>query len=439
MIPSEWIPYLPKPNPLETGKKWNVFLSYRSVNRGWVLNLYDVLTELGFKVFLDQYVLKSGESLIATLQEGLSASQAGVLIWSNAAQDSAWIQNEYETMLSKSIDSKGQFKFIPIRIERLPLPPFANNRLFQDFTDYPDGPGGGELLRLVHGIIGQPLSPEAIRFAYEQDQASGIESVKINAAIRNGMPELLLQFFEEGGLPWRTTSTLACKAAEGLTKLDRNDEAIDMLLKTQSRFPSAIRPKQLRALALARRGKPDDLKNAQQILGELYAANHLDPETIGLYARTWMDRYKASGNDSYLRQSRNFYAEGFEKAPDDYYTGINAASKSIFLGDIEKGMAYAAAVQPLVGTTPVRGDYWKTATIAETLLIQKQYAEAGRMYQHAIDIAPEEKASHTSTFTQAERLCDALGATPEEKALALAPFNNFWPVNGEKKHSIEHG
>ena len=51
MIPAEWLQYAPKPNPLTDGNEWNVFLSYRSVNRTWVLNLYDVLTELGHKVF----------------------------------------------------------------------------------------------------------------------------------------------------------------------------------------------------------------------------------------------------------------------------------------------------------------------------------------------------------------------------------------------------
>ncbi len=65
-----------------------MFLSYRSVNRVWVLNLYDVLNEIGFKVFLDQYVLKAGGSLARTLEDGLAFSQAGILIWSTAARDS---------------------------------------------------------------------------------------------------------------------------------------------------------------------------------------------------------------------------------------------------------------------------------------------------------------------------------------------------------------
>lgn len=46
-IAEEWLKYAPKPRQLSGQDRWNVFLSYRSVNRAWVLNLYDVLKELG--------------------------------------------------------------------------------------------------------------------------------------------------------------------------------------------------------------------------------------------------------------------------------------------------------------------------------------------------------------------------------------------------------
>src|SRR5215213_865488 len=76
----DWIRLAPKPRELTGGDKWNVFLSYRSVSRPWVLNLYDVLRELGHTVFLDQYVLVAGDELITVLQDALAASQAGVLV-----------------------------------------------------------------------------------------------------------------------------------------------------------------------------------------------------------------------------------------------------------------------------------------------------------------------------------------------------------------------
>jgi tetratricopeptide (TPR) repeat protein len=421
MIPQEWLKFVPKPNPLEDGQSWNVFLSYRSINRGFVLNLYDVLTEIGFIVFLDQYVLKPGDSLVRKLEDALEASQAGVLIWSNAAKDSEWVRNEYDVMISKATSNK-KFYFVPVKINRTALPAFAKTKLFVDFTEYPDGPNGGDLLRLVHGIVGKTLSGEAVHFAWQQDEAAGIASAQINAAIRNNRPKKLLQLFEEGGLPWKTTAALACKTAEGLTKLGCNDEAIEMLDKIEKNFTKAIRPKQLKALALARRGKGDDLEKAQDILGELYSLNHLDPETLGIYGRTWMDRYRISNNINELRQSRRYYAEAFEKAPDDYYTGINAATKSVLLGELDKAAAYAEKVEKLISTITTPNDYWEVATAAEVLLIQKKYKEAGEMYQRAVDFAPTEKASHESSLKQAKCLIQKLGAADNEKAEVLEAF-----------------
>ncbi len=424
MIPKEWLQYAPEPKPLKDGQKWDVFLSYRSVNRGWVLNLYDVLTELKFKVFLDQYVLKPGDSLVRVLEDGLATSQSGVLIWSNAAKDSEWVRNEYDTILSRATNDK-DFYFVPIKIDKVQLPTFANTKLFIDFGEYPDGPNGGDLLRLVHGLVGKALNDAAVHFAWEQDEASGIADAKITAAIKNGRPQRLVQLFQEGGLPWKTTASLACKTAEGLIKLGNEDEAIEMLRVIVKDFPNSIRPKQLTALALARRGKGNDLDDAQDILGQLYALNHLDPETLGIYGRTWMDRYKLSSKDSELRQSRNYYAEAFERAPDDYYTGINAAAKSVLLGEIDKAKSLAEKVETLVGNKAVPGDYWRTATIAEVLLIQKKYKEATEMYQHAVDIAPTEIKSLESTWKQAKLLLEKLEASDDIKLEVLNAFKNL--------------
>jgi hypothetical protein len=46
-FPDKWMRLAPEPRELTNGEQWHVFLSYRSVNRSWVLNLYDVLREVG--------------------------------------------------------------------------------------------------------------------------------------------------------------------------------------------------------------------------------------------------------------------------------------------------------------------------------------------------------------------------------------------------------
>ena len=67
-FPIEWAKFVHKPRPLTGGDKYHVFLSYRSVKRAWVLNLYDVLRAHGHEAFLDQCVLKAGDPLIKNLE-----------------------------------------------------------------------------------------------------------------------------------------------------------------------------------------------------------------------------------------------------------------------------------------------------------------------------------------------------------------------------------
>ena len=420
----EWLRFAPKPRVLRDPEKHHVFLSYRSVNRIWVLNLYDVLRQQGFEVFLDTVTLTGGDELIHKLEEGLSRSQAGILIWSSASADSTWVRREYQTLDRQAVE-RGSFKFVPVQLDGSPLPAFAANRVFLDFSSYPDGPNGGELLRLLYSITGQPLSAEAARFAAEQDALAKQQANEVEAAIFNDDPDLLQELFAAGGLPWDTTSALGCKAADGLVKLERKTEAIAMLEKLRLRFPQAIRPKQLHALALARRADANDLRDAQRILGPLYAAGHRDPETVGIYGRTWMDRFALSKARTDLEQSRNLYAEAFDRATDDYYTGINAAAKSVFLGtpeDLDRAREYASRVQAIVGVTPRQGDYWMTATIGDLLLIQKNFRDAASAYKAGVAMALSEVASHRTTWLQAYRLMEQLQPSAEERALVRNAF-----------------
>jgi tetratricopeptide (TPR) repeat protein len=425
MIPQEWLKFAPKPKVLSKDKEWNIFLSYRSVNRAWVLSLYDVLSELGHKVFLDQYVLKAGDKLRVNLDRGLTKSQAGILIWSSAVKDSSWVRDEYDT-LQNMADNDPNFQFVPVAIDKTKIEGILANRIFVDFSGYPDGPNGGELLRLLHAVAGIPLSNEAVHFANEQNDMSANAIAKVQAAIKLGNAQRLIQLYNEGGLPWQTSAALGCKTAEGLIRLKANSDAITMLEDVEIKFPRSIRPKQLKALAYARRGQDGDVEAAQEILGVLYELNNLDPETMGIYARTWMDRYDKSKDISDLKQSRDLYADAFEKSPDDYYTGINAAAKSVFLGtekDIAKASDYAARVQQLTGSEVVKGDYWKTATVAEVLLIQKKYAEAAAIYEAAVGIARKEGGTIESTLKQATRLIEKLQPSDEEKKPILNAFS----------------
>ena len=75
----QWLKHAPSPIPLQSGQQYHVFLSYRSVERQWVLQLYDILRHLGYQVFLDQFVIAAGDRLVGSLSEALAKSASAVL------------------------------------------------------------------------------------------------------------------------------------------------------------------------------------------------------------------------------------------------------------------------------------------------------------------------------------------------------------------------
>ena len=415
-----WLAFAPKPPPLTAGKKWHVFLSYRSVNRSWVLHLYDALEQANFKVFLDQYELVPGEALTTSLQNALEQSVSGVIVWSTANQDSTWCQAEYNAMHTLKQERDATFRFVIVKLDKEDLPLFARNTLYEDFSESPEGPRGYSLLRVMCGLVGQPPSPEAVAFATQIDQETHDFLAEIAAAKDIGDINELISMTAKANAAWQASPLLLCEVAQAMIDLGNPAAALDVLEPTEQRFPKSIRPPQLRALALARLGQ---WSAAQPILATLYQKGHRDPETLGIYARTWFDRHNESKRRLHLEKSRDLYAEAFKHAPRDYYTGINAASKSVFLGELDVAMAYARAVQEVVGQEVVAGNYWATATVGETQLMLENYSEAARLYRAAVRIAPEAVGNHHSTLGQARRLMDALDTPPEDRERIEAAFS----------------
>jgi TIR domain len=94
---THWLQHASHPAP-KPGLQWDVFISYRSVNRKWALSLYDTLREAGYDVFLDQYELASGIELTQSLTEHLTKSASAVLVWTDAATESNRVNAEYQKM-----------------------------------------------------------------------------------------------------------------------------------------------------------------------------------------------------------------------------------------------------------------------------------------------------------------------------------------------------
>jgi len=413
-----WTDLAPAPAPLAEGKSWHVFLSYRSVNRRWVLALYDILNGLGYKTFLDQYALTAAAPLALSLGEALDASQSGILVWSARNEDSEWCKKENAKL--ETMENAGQgFRYVIGRVDSSQVPGFAAAKLWIDFSEQPEGPGGSGLLKLLCGLQGRPLPAEAVKMAAEVDEQMKDGLLSVKACRESGDADGLVALTATDNMAWKGSPMLLCAVADGLIAMKRIPEALQVLDRAERAFPQALRPKQLRGLALARSG---ETMKAQLVLGKLYAAGEIGPETLGILARTWMDRYNQTKERTFLLKSRDLYRQAFEAFPSDYYTGINAASKSLLAGEKETAAQLAKRVQDLVGDKPVADDYWKTATVAEVQLLQGNFDASARLYEAAVLAAPLDHGSHESSLGQARLLLSALGATDEQKAKIAAAF-----------------
>ena len=414
----DWLAMAPGPTPRSATTKWDVFVSYRSTNRYWVIQLYDVLTHLGYSVFVDQYVLSPAQRLVTQLDEALAGCASGIMIWSSASEDSDWCKKEYASFETRQ-SSDPSFRYVVVKLDAAPLPVFAQNKLWLDFSDAREGPGGADLLRLLYGLQDKPLPPQAVALAVQVDDEIRNAVAAIRAARNNGDAERLIELSKNTSISWTSAPTLLSAVADALIALKQENEALTILDRADAAFPRSLRPRQLRALALARLKR---WKDARQILGELYEAGERDPETVGIYARTWMDRYEETGDSLALRKSRDLYAEAFGAAPKDYYTGINAASKSVFLGELDEAEAYAAKVEAIVGAAAKPGDYWHTATVAEVQLIRRNFDAAAALYAAAVAMNPDELGSHESTWKQAKLLLDRLNPETAQRTAVAKVF-----------------
>jgi tetratricopeptide (TPR) repeat protein len=413
----QWLQHAPAP-PERGTNSYDVFISYRSSDRSWAMALYDALKLAVWEPFLDQYDLVPGANLETSLVESLQASSSGVILWSSRTKDSKWCERE-RTAMTKLGDSRPSFSYVFAKLDAEPLPLFASTDLYIDFMDSPEGPRGVNLLKLICGMRGVSLSPEAVKMAQKVDQDAQRILTSINGAVEGGNASRLREIgtSAEPGILASPGPVLA--AAQGLISMGKNEEALEVLKHAYAYFPQSIRVKQLKGLALRRLKKYQD---AIDVLSELKAAGHQDPETMGILGAAWDGLYQESGKMLHLRKSRELYRTAFQADPKDYYTGINAAAKSLFLDEPQEAERLAAEVKPLVKYASDGNDFWAGCTLGEVYLMQGDINSAVSQYQKIIDKHSSKTGDLAVTRHQANRICVALRLSEEETKKVIAPF-----------------
>lgn len=197
--------------------------------------------------------------------------------------------------------------------------------------------------------------------------------------------------------------------------------AYNVVQAGRSRWPEAVRLRQLEALALARSG---DVERAHALLEALAAQGGDEAETLGMLARTHKDlalrATDAAVRAGHLQAGFALYERAFDAArgrsatADAIYTGINAATMAVLQGDIERARRMAAEVREICLRDRGGGEgaYWREATLGEAALILGDMPAATAHYGNAARLAGGRHGDVSTTRRQARLLAGHLpGAT----------------------------
>jgi tetratricopeptide (TPR) repeat protein len=420
----EWVKYAPKPPSLPDGKRWHVFLSYRGQHHLWVIKLYDALLKAGFKSwFPSQEVIPGKDTLGAIIGEALESCIGAIMVWPSFQEHREWARIEFEKLINWS-RANPQSRFIVVVFEEdkdiCPGFVFGMPLVFGD----PEGPSAPQLLYIMYGLSGMPMSIEAVKFIERTRGEIQAQLDRIAGARIVGDRERLQEIGKGDAIAWVSSPLIFYRAAHALIELGSYDSALEILSVAEKQFPKSLRLNQLRALCFAHVGRCFD---AQRLIAATFSIGHRDLNTLLILAYTWMNRYLESKRRLHLEKSWSLYKDAFANTPGDYYAGVNVAAKSIILG--EKGLAYeyaekteSALVTVKTGsalvTVSMSQEFLKIATLAEIKLIREDYAEASRLYKEAMLVDPEAIGLHQDYLAEARVLMEALN-TPAEQRLQI--------------------
>jgi class 3 adenylate cyclase/tetratricopeptide (TPR) repeat protein len=320
---------------------------------------------------------------------------------------------------------------------------WAQQRLAEGWTH---GPTWDDARKEHPGLVPYEALPEAEK---TYDRRTAMETVKTLLALgyriqppshgRTAVSEAflgpLLSLWQARDLDQGArTPDLYRQLAEQILALGEPLVAYDVVTEGLGYWPPDVRLRQLQGLALARSGATE---RANHILLQLSHEGQTDGETLGLLARTYKD-LSALATDPAVRTAHlgaagQLYRQGYELAvgrgevEEASYTGINAATTALLLGEREVAQHLAREVRALGLQALERligqgGDpYWVQATLGEAALILGAYAEAEDWYGRAAEVGRGRFGHLHSTRRQARLLLECLGVNmePIERCLQI--------------------
>ena len=95
---------------------YDVFISHSTKDKPAVRELAERLRKDGLRVWLDDWEIKPGDSILLKIQEGLEQSRTLVLVMSQNASTSKWVTFEHHSVLFRDPTNQER-RFIPVRLD----------------------------------------------------------------------------------------------------------------------------------------------------------------------------------------------------------------------------------------------------------------------------------------------------------------------------------
>jgi hypothetical protein len=111
----------------------NVFISHRGADLIQATRLAEEIRDAGHEVWLDEWKIEIGDSIVARIDEGLSQASYVVLCYSAQTDTPAWMNREWQSTLARQLNGR-QIRLLPVRLTGGEPPAILADIKFADLT-----------------------------------------------------------------------------------------------------------------------------------------------------------------------------------------------------------------------------------------------------------------------------------------------------------------
>jgi hypothetical protein len=122
---------------IEQKEKIVAFLSHSSRDKPFIRQLATDLTANGITVWLDEQMIKVGESILERVGQGLAESDYFLIALSDNSVNSEWVKKELNEALLKEIEER-KVRVLPLKLSDCEIPSLIRDKKYADFHTVTD-------------------------------------------------------------------------------------------------------------------------------------------------------------------------------------------------------------------------------------------------------------------------------------------------------------